>query len=66
MAAAAVRFLLTGRGYCLSEITVSSSCSKESSDEQVDGNRKECEWRFNNRSKNLYQELLKLLRQHPL
>jgi transposase len=27
---------------------------------------KECEWRFNNRSKNLYQELLKLLRQHPL
>jgi transposase len=27
---------------------------------------KECEWRFNNRSKNLYVELLKLLRQHPL
>src|SRR5690349_11834166 len=27
---------------------------------------KECEWRFNNRSKNLYQELLKLLRKHPL
>jgi transposase-like protein len=27
---------------------------------------KECEWRFNNRSKNLYRELLKLLRQHPL
>ena len=27
---------------------------------------KECEWRFNNRSKNLYQELLKLLRQYPL
>jgi transposase len=27
---------------------------------------KECEWRFNNRTKNLYQELLKLLRQHPL
>lgn len=27
---------------------------------------KECEWRFNSRSKSLYQELLKLLRQHPL
>ena len=27
---------------------------------------KECEWRFNYRSKNLYQELLKLLRKHPL
>src|SRR4051812_21248452 len=27
---------------------------------------KECEWRFNNRSKNLYQELLSLLRNHPL
>lgn len=27
---------------------------------------KECEWRFNNRSKNLYQELLTLLRKHPL
>ncbi len=27
---------------------------------------KECEWRFNNRSKNLYAELLKLLRNHPL
>src|SRR5919112_1031108 len=27
---------------------------------------KECEWRFNNRSKNLYQELLRLLRKHPL
>ena len=27
---------------------------------------KECEWRFNNRSKNLYQELLTLLRNHPL
>jgi len=27
---------------------------------------KECEWRFNNRSKDLYRELLKLLRQHPL
>jgi transposase-like protein len=27
---------------------------------------KECEWRFNNRSKNLYQELLTLLRHHPL
>src|SRR5919199_3009528 len=27
---------------------------------------KECEWRFNNRSKNLYRELLKLLRQYPL
>lgn len=26
----------------------------------------ECEWRFNNRSKNLYQELLTLLRIHPL
>jgi transposase len=27
---------------------------------------KECEWRFNSKSKNLYQEPLKLLRQHPL
>ncbi len=27
---------------------------------------KECEWRFNNRSKNLYAELLKLLRNYPL
>lgn len=27
---------------------------------------KECEWRFNNRSKNLYLELLKLLRDNPL
>jgi transposase len=27
---------------------------------------KESEWRFNNRSKNLYRELLKLLRQYPL
>ena len=27
---------------------------------------KECEWRFNNRAKNLYRELLKLLRQYPL
>jgi transposase-like protein len=27
---------------------------------------KECEWRFNSRSKNLYQELLRLLRNHPL
>jgi transposase len=27
---------------------------------------KECEWRFNNRHANLYQELLKLLRQHPI
>lgn len=27
---------------------------------------KECGWRFNSRSKNLYQELLRLLRQHPL
>ena len=27
---------------------------------------KECEWRFNTKSKNLYQELLRLLRQHPL
>jgi transposase-like protein len=27
---------------------------------------KECEWRFNGKSKNLYQELLRLLRQHPL
>lgn len=27
---------------------------------------KECEWRFNSRSKNLYQELLILLRNHPL
>jgi transposase len=27
---------------------------------------KECEWRFNNRSKNMYQELLTLLRKHPL
>lgn len=26
---------------------------------------KECEWRFNNRNANLYQELLKLLRQDP-
>lgn len=26
----------------------------------------ECEWRFNTRSKNLYRELLRLLRQHPL
>lgn len=27
---------------------------------------KECEWRFNNRNDNLYQELLKLLRQNPI
>src|SRR5215212_3809413 len=27
---------------------------------------KECQWRFNCKSKNLYQELLRLLRQHPL
>lgn len=27
---------------------------------------KECEWRFNYRSKNLYRELLTLLRKHPL
>src|SRR5437660_2795818 len=27
---------------------------------------KQCEWRFNNRSKNLYRELLTLLRKHPL
>lgn len=27
---------------------------------------KECEWSFNNRNLNLYQELLKLLRQHPI
>jgi len=27
---------------------------------------KECEWRFNNRNANLYQELLKLLRQNPI
>lgn len=27
---------------------------------------KECEWRFNSKSKNLYLELLSLLRQHPL
>jgi transposase len=27
---------------------------------------KECEWRFNNRSKNLYRELLTLLRNYPL
>ena len=27
---------------------------------------KECEWRFNNRNTNLYQELLKLLRQYPI
>lgn len=27
---------------------------------------KECEWRFNNRHANLYQELLKLLRNYPL
>lgn len=27
---------------------------------------KESEWRFNNRSKNLYRELLKLLRKYPL
>lgn len=27
---------------------------------------KECEWRFNNPSKNLYRELLKLLRKYPL
>ena len=27
---------------------------------------KECEWRFNNRSKNSYLELLKLLRENPL
>ncbi len=27
---------------------------------------KECEWRFNNRHDNLYRELLKLLRQHPI
>ena len=27
---------------------------------------KECEWRFNHRNANLYLELLKLLRQHPI
>jgi transposase-like protein len=27
---------------------------------------KECEWRFNHRHDNLYQELLRLLRRHPL
>lgn len=27
---------------------------------------KECEWRFNNRSKNLYKELLKVLRESPI
>ena len=27
---------------------------------------KECEWRFNNRNDNLYQQLLKLLRQNPI
>jgi transposase-like protein len=27
---------------------------------------KECEWRFNNRHANLYQELLKLLRENPV
>jgi transposase len=27
---------------------------------------KECEWRFNKRNANLYHELLKLLRQHPI
>src|ERR1043165_3710141 len=27
---------------------------------------KECEWRFNHRRDNLYQELLRLLRRHPL
>ena len=27
---------------------------------------KECEWRFNNRTSNLYLELLKLLREYPL
>ena len=27
---------------------------------------KECEWRFNNNSKNLYLELLKMLRENPL
>jgi transposase-like protein len=27
---------------------------------------KECEYRFNNRNKNLYRELLKLLRKNPL
>ena len=27
---------------------------------------KECEWRFNNRNANLYQELLKLLRNNPI
>jgi transposase len=27
---------------------------------------KECEWRFNNRDKNTYRELLSLLRNHPL
>jgi transposase-like protein len=27
---------------------------------------KECQWRFNNRSKNLYLELLKLFRENPL
>jgi transposase-like protein len=27
---------------------------------------KECEWRFNNRHANLYQELLKLLRENPI
>ena len=27
---------------------------------------KECEWRFNNRNSNLYQELLKMLRNNPI
>jgi transposase len=27
---------------------------------------KECEWRFNHRRDNLYRELLRLLRKHPL
>lgn len=27
---------------------------------------KECEWRFNNRSKNLYKELLRMLRKNPI
>jgi len=27
---------------------------------------KECEWRFNNRNANLYQEMLKILRQYPI
>jgi hypothetical protein len=27
---------------------------------------KECEWRFNKRDRNLYAEILELLRQHPI